>query len=104
MYYKVLKHNRVIDVLDRITYVKWQPEHQIMVLCDEEDAQAFISSGKDCIWHTNTLYKVPVSGYDTVELVEIDEYEYRQLKVLNGKTPEEIIDAFVLTLIEDKII
>ena len=41
---------------------------------------------------------------DSVKVVEIDEYEYRQLKVLNGKTPNEIIDAFVLTLLESGVI
>jgi hypothetical protein len=32
MYYKVLKNNRVIDVLDNLIYLKWEPKHKIMVL------------------------------------------------------------------------
>ena len=104
MYYKVLKDNKVIDVLDNLIYLKWEPKHKIMVLSDENDAQAILSSDKNSIWHEITLYKIPVSGYDTVELAEIDEYEYRQLKMLNGKAPEEIIDSFVLSLLEDNII
>jgi hypothetical protein len=39
-----------------------------------------------------------------MELVEIDELEYKQLKALNGKTPEEIIDEYTLLLIEEGII
>lgn len=100
MYYKVLKDNKVIDVLDRLVYLKWQPKHNIMVLSDENDAQAIMSSDKDHIWHEKTLYKIPVSGFDEVEVVEIDEYEYRQLKVLNMKTPESIIDEYNLLLLE----
>ena len=104
MYYKVIKDNKVIDVLDNLTYLKWQPKHKIMVLSDINEAQAILSSDKNTIWHERTLYRIPVEGYETVELVEIDEFEYRQLKMLNGKTPEEIIDSFVLSLCENHII
>ena len=104
MYYKVLKNNKVIDVLDNLIYLKWEPKHKIMVLTDEDNAQAILSSDNNTIWHEKSLYKVPVDGFDTVEAVEIDEYEYKQLKVLNLKTPQEIIDSFLLTLIENNII
>lgn len=104
MFYKVLKNGKVIDVLDQLIFLKWNPKHSIMVLSSEDDAQAILSSDKQTIWHERTFYNVPVSGYDTVDLVEIDEYEYRQLKVLNGKTPEEIIDAYTLMLVSNGII
>lgn len=104
MYYKVLKNNKVIDVLDNLIYLKWQPKHKIMVLSDENEAQAILSSDKNTIWHERTLYNVPVSGYDTVDLVEIDEYEYKQLKMLNLSTPEEIIDEFLNSLINEGVI
>lgn len=104
MYYKVLKDNKVIDVLDNLIYLKWEPKHKIMVLTDENDAQAILSSEKDDIWHVKGFYKVPVDGYETVELTEIDIFEYKQLKMLNGKTPEEIIDNFLLELVTNNII
>lgn len=100
MYYKVIKNDKVIDVLDRLMYLKYQPKHNIMVFCEDSEAQAILSSDQNHKWHVKGFYKIPVDGYDTVELVEIDKYEYEQLKVLNGKTPEEIIDNFVLSLIE----
>ena len=84
MYYKVIKDNKVIDVLDNIIYLKWQDKHKIMILSDENEAQAILSSDKNTIWHEKTLYNIPVSGYDIVELIEIDEYEYKQLKMLNS--------------------
>ena len=104
MFYKVMKEGRVVDVLDQLVFLKYQPRHDIMVLCSESDAQAILSSDKETIWHEETFYKVPVPGYDTVSLVEIDQYEYNRLKMLNGKTPEEIIDAFVLSLIKEGVI
>lgn len=104
MYFKVMKNNKVIDVLDRIIYLKYQPKHNIMILCDINEAQAILSSDNETIWHERTLYKIPVDGYETVELVEIEEYEYKQLKALNGKTPEEIFDDAILYLIENGIL
>ena len=104
MYYKVIKDNKIIDVLDNLTYLKWQPKHKIMVLSDENEAQAILSSDKNTIWHERTLYRIPVDGYDTVDLVEIDEYEYKQLKVLNMKSPEQIVDEYNLLLLEMGVI
>lgn len=100
MYYKVLKDNKVIDVLDHLTFVKYQPKHNIMIACVKSEAQAIISSDYEYIWHVVGLYAIPIDRYDTVELVEIDQYEYKQLKMLNLKTPEEIIDEYTLQLLE----
>ena len=104
MFYKVIKNNKVIDVLDRIVYLKWQSKNKIMVLCDINEAQAILSSDNETIWHERTLNKIPVDGYETVKVVPIDEHEYRQLKVLNMKTPEEIIDEYNLLLLEMGVI
>lgn len=104
MYYKVVKNGKVIDVLDRLTFVKYQKKNNVMIACDKSQAQAIISSDGEYIWHVTGLYRLPVDGYDTVELVEIDQYEYKQLKVLNGKTPTQIIDEYTLLLIEGGIL
>lgn len=104
MYYKVLKDGKVIDVLDHLTFVKYQPKHNIMVSCLEHEAQAIVSSDGEYIWHVAGLYRIPVDDYDTVELIQINEYEYRQLKVLNMKSPEQIVDEFVLMMLEGGIL
>lgn len=96
MYYKVIKNNKVIDVLENLAYVRWQDRNKIMVLCDENSAQGIISSDRNHIWHTPSLYEIPVDGYDTVEVEPIDIYEYENLKALNLKTAEEIFDEAVL--------
>ena len=100
MFYKVIKDNKVIDVLDHLTYLKWQPKHKIWILSDINEAQAILGSDGNTIWHEATLYNIPVEGYDTVSLVPIDEHEFKQLRVLNMKTPEQIIDEYNLLLLE----
>ena len=104
MYYKVLKDGKVIDVLDHLAFVKYQPKHNIMIGCLEHEAQGILSSEGEYIWHVEGMYRIPIMGYDTVELIEIDEYEYKQLKVLNFQTPEEIIDAYTLLLLDGGIL
>lgn len=106
-YFKVMKDDKVIDVLteNEICYLKYSKKHGRMFNANNiNDAQAIFSSDQSCIWHVNTLLSIPVEGYDTVRLEKVDEHEYKQLKVLNGKTPEEIIDAFVLQLIESGVL
>jgi hypothetical protein len=104
MYYKVLKDNKVIDVLDHLTFVKYQKKHDIMIACVKSEAQAIVSSDKKHFWHIPGLYAIPVDGYDSVELIEIDKYEYEKLRMLNLKTPEEIIDEYTLSLINGGVL
>ena len=104
MYYKVLKNNKVIDVLDNLIYLKWEPKHKIMVLSGIDEAQAILSSDKNTVWHEESLYNIPVSGYETVSVKQINEFEYKQLRMLNGKTPEEILKEYTLLLISEGVI
>lgn len=104
MFYKVIKNDKVIDVLDKLIYLKWQPKHSVMVLCDESEAQAILSSDKNTIWHEESLYNIPIGIYEDVRVEEICESEYKQLKILNGKSPEEIIDLFLEMLISEGVI
>ena len=104
MYYKVLYNDRVIDVLDKLIYVKYQEKNNRMVLCSEDDAQGFLSSDTSRIWHEPSLYKIPIPGYDTVALEPIDKYEYESLKMFKLKTIEQIIDEYTLELIKGGVI
>lgn len=106
-YYKVIKDDKAIDVLNEneICYLKYSKKHERMFNAKGiNDAQAIYSSDHRYIWHVNTLLSIPVDGYDTVRLQEIDVYEYDQFRLLNGKTPESIIDDFVLSLVEGGIL
>ena len=104
MFYKVIKDNKVIDVLDHLTYLKWQPKNKIMLLCGLEEAQAILSSDGNTVWHVDGYYDLPVEGYDTVQIFEVDKYEYEKLKMLNLSTPEKIVDEVILYLINSGII
>ena len=104
MYYKVIKNNKVIDVLDHLTYLKWQKKNKIMLLSDLNEAQAILGSDGNTIWHVEGFYDLPVDGYETVKICEIDKYEYKQLKMLSGKTPEQIIDEYNLLLLDMGVI
>lgn len=104
MFFKVIKDNKVIDVLDHLTYLKWQPKHKIWILSDENEAQAILLSDKNTIVHERTLYNVPVEGYETVEILPIDEFEYRQLKMFSCKSLSEVLDEYTLLLIQEGII
>lgn len=103
-YYKVIKDEKVIDVLNHIHYLKYNLKHKRMFNSIKADAEAILSSDGKHEWHVRGLKKIPETGYDTVDLVEIDVYEYEQLKIFNCKTPEEIIDNFVVQLLEGGIL
>lgn len=95
MYYKVIYNGRIIDVLDKIVYLRYQNKYDRMLLCKESEAQAILSSNGKYVWHVDCLCDIPVDGYDTVQLENIDRYEYDRLKVFNCEDPIEIIDRFV---------
>ena len=107
MYYKVLKDGKVIDVLkdNEVVYLKYQERYDRMIFCDESEAQAIFSSDRNRIWHVNGFYNVPVHDrYDNVDLIEIDEYEYRNWKIFDCADPQELIDNYTLQLIETGVI
>ena len=106
MYYKVLKDNKVIDVLDCLVYLKWQDKHKTMILCGEDEAEAILSSDKNSYYHERTLYKVPDDGpkLETVSIEPIDGFEYKQLKMLNCKSLDEVLQEYTLLLISEGVI
>lgn len=102
MFYKVIYNNKVVDVLDKLVYLRYRVKHDRMVLCKEDKAQAILSSDQEHIWHVEGFYDIPVDRYETVRIEKIDEFEYRQLKALNNKTAEEVIDDFVAMLLSNE--
>ena len=104
MFYKVIHNDKIIDILDHLVFLKYQKKYDRMILCDEREAQAILSSDEKYIWHEESLYNIPAPGYDTVRLEEIDAYEYDQLKILKLKTLEEVIDEYTLLLINGGVL
>ena len=101
MYYKVIRNDRVIDALDRLTYVRYDKRHDAIYLCEPTNADGFLSSDRSTCWAVRQMLP---SKFDLVDLVQIDKDEYLQLRALNMKTPQEIIDAYTLALIEGGIL
>lgn len=95
MYYKIIYNDSIIDALDELVCLRYQEKNKRMLLSDRCNAQAILSSDGKEIWHVEGMYNLPVDGYKTVKLIEIDEHEYRQIKIFHGKTMEEVIDGFV---------
>ena len=100
MYYKILKDNKVIDVLNNLVFIRYNPISERIVFSNQKDAEGILSSDRNTAWHLRGLRALQAPGAETVDAVEIDKMEYLQLKALNGKTPEEIIDNYTLSLIE----
>ena len=100
MYYKVIKEQKTISVLDRLIYVKYQPKHKTLLLCDKSEAQGILAPDGVTAWHTSDCLAFPVDIFDTVTLVEIDQYEYNRLKMLNCMTAQEIAAEIMTDLIE----
>lgn len=91
MYYKVVYDKNVIDVLDNLTYILYQPLHNIYLICDSEDSACGIqSSTQETFYHIDGMTEFPVTDFKTVKLIEIDEEEYETLKEALGLN-EEII-------------
>ena len=102
-YYKLLQNEKIVDVADCLTYVRYNPKRNNIILSPIENAQGIVTENGN-YWHLRGFYNFPVGNYETVEAVEISKEEYLQLKALNGKTVEEIIDNYTLYLIEEGLL
>lgn len=79
MFYKVMKDGKIVDLLNKLVYVKYQKKHDILLICDIEEAQGVLSSNGETAWHIDGLYyfKEDTTVY---EIEEISKYEYNKLK------------------------
>ena len=100
MYYKVLYNKKVIDVLDKLQFCRYQLKHKILVLCEEKNAQGILSSDGQSCYHTAGQLPIESDEFKTVALEEIDEQEYKRLKLYNLSTPEEMAEQIILELME----
>lgn len=80
MYYKVLKNENIVDILDHVLYVKYQAKHDLLLLCDIKEAQAILSSNGKYGWHIPGLYNFPPDNQE-YQIIEISKYEYDMLKL-----------------------
>lgn len=100
-YYKILKDKKVIDLASGrgLTYVKYESKHGILLICKDVEAMGIISDSEKC-YHIKTCLPFPVDDYPTVDIEEIPEIEYDQLKAGNLVTPEEARIQLLAELME----
>lgn len=79
MYFKVMKDNDIVDVLDHIVYIKYQKKHDLFLICNIKDSQAVLSSDGKYGWHIEGLYNFPPDN-TTYKIEEISKFEYDNLK------------------------
>lgn len=103
MYYKIMHNDRVIDVLENPTYIRFDKRHKATVVCKRDDAEGFLSSDRSRCFRARNMRDTG-GNYELVDVAVIDKYEYDQLRIFGLKTPQDIIDAYTLTLVEGGII
>ena len=103
MFYKVIFGNMIVDVLERLNFVRWQKENRIMISCGEEKAQGILSSDASVIWHLEGLPDFNTEGYDTVRIAEIEKSEYESLKEQLGIGEVEEIPVIETEIESDTI-
>ena len=77
--YKIIQNNRIIDVMDKLRYVKYLPKTQKTISVDERQANGILSSNGTEVYH---LYGTKNTFPDEVKIVEclkIDLEEYERL-------------------------
>ena len=80
MFYKVKLNNEIVDALDSLQRVFYFPFAKMIMRCGKNDtAQGIISSDQNNIWHVAGWPDLN-GDYSTVEIVEIEEAEYRELE------------------------
>lgn len=78
--FKVLANNTVVGVINEPSYVRYQVRNGKLISCDELYAQGVISDDGSTVWHLENRAVIPLDGFTTVTLVEIEEEEYNILK------------------------
>lgn len=105
MAYKLVKDGKTVDILTNLQWVKWNERHSKPYLTEQKDAEGILSSDRKNVYAVYGMKENPKHVFEHVdELVEITDAEYNAIKALNGKSAQEIIDAYTLSLIESGVI
>lgn len=103
-YYQVIHNKKVIDILDNLSYCKFQLKHKLLLLCNKDEAQGILSSDGTYAYHMSEYLPFPVSDYPTVTIEEITKTEYDKLKNMDFKTADEIREDMIVELLERGIL
>lgn len=81
-YYKIIKDENIIDVLQNVVYVKYQKRNKLLLRCNKEDAMGILSSCQTTAYHVEGMTEFPINKYITVKMAECDFDEYASLKTV----------------------
>ena len=85
MFYKVAYNQEIIDVIEDIQYVSYQPRNKMLILSDKKDGSVGFCSSNGEIYRLED--QPETIGFDinqVVKLIEIEEDEYEILKEALG--------------------
>lgn len=77
MYYVIIAGGKIVDASENLYYVKWQERNRIFIDCDEQSADAVITSNGECAY---LLPGKQIDGYTVCEIREVSEEEYRRIR------------------------
>ena len=95
--YKVIKEDYIVDLLEKVTYVKFLRGTTKRTITDRTNADGFVGSDKKTVYVLQG--KIPPAGYQekVVQLIKIAKDEYEQLKELRETTTSILVNPNSLT-------
>jgi hypothetical protein len=79
-YYKILNNNLILEVINELSFRKYQKKNQILLICKEAEAQ-YVQSKNGTFYRANWMV-APITdkiNYETVQIIRIDKSEYEIL-------------------------
>lgn len=100
MYYKISKSETLVDVFDKLEYVRYSEKSNAVLLCNEdENPFGVLSNRRDSYYQVEGWTECPIPCQE-VALETISESEYLELK---KKLDDEDKESEVVTELRNKI-
>lgn len=94
MYVKLIENGKIVDVLKNPHFVSWQRKNNILVSCEQDEADGVLGSNFVKAWQIVLGNKDKFAG--VVEMVEITQEEYEELsKEYPKEASQEFIDGII---------
>lgn len=77
--YKIIENNLVIDVVEKLQFVKCLAKSKRMISVDERQANGIMSSDGKVVYHIAGTPNTFAEAKHSIRYVEIDEDEYNKL-------------------------
>lgn len=78
--YKIIYGSSIIDVVDDLVFVRYDPDAKCMMRCKRQYAQGILASDSSVIWHLDGYPAIGIDGYKTVSAVAVSDSEGKNLR------------------------